>query len=68
METLGTATFTVQVSPTLELDLSNVVVSVGDFYQALIGVDILGGKPECWGLLRLSCHPTQPWAIYSGDS
>ena len=49
VETLGTATFTVQVSPTLELDLSDVVVSVGDFYQALIGGDILGGKPGVLG-------------------
>ena len=49
VETLGTATFTVQVSPTLELDLSDVVVSVGDFYQALIGRDILGGKPGVLG-------------------
>ena len=49
VETLGTATFTVQVSPTLELDLSDVVVSVGDFYQALKGGDVLRGKSGILG-------------------
>jgi len=49
VETLGVTTFTVQVSPTLELDLSEVVVSVGDFYQALIGVTCSEAKPEYWG-------------------
>ncbi len=49
VETLGVTTFTVQVSPTLELDLSEVVVSVGDFYQALIGGDVLRGKAGILG-------------------
>ena len=49
VETLGVTTFTVQVSPTLELDLSKVVVSVGDFYQALIGGDVLRGKAGILG-------------------
>ena len=33
----------VQLSPTLELDVGDVNVSSGDFYQVLIGCDILGG-------------------------
>jgi predicted aspartyl protease len=53
VKTLGTTTFTVQVSPTLELDLSDVVVSVGVFHQALIGGDILVGKPGVLGSARI---------------
>ena len=32
-----------QLAPTLEVDLTNVNVSSGDFYQALLGCDVLGG-------------------------
>ena len=31
-----------QLSPMLELDISDINISLGDFYQALIGCTILG--------------------------
>ena len=43
VETVGTCAMTLQLAPTLELDVAEVNVSTGDFYQALIGGDILGG-------------------------
>ena len=36
-------TMMVQLSPMLELDVGDINVSSGDFYQALIGCDILDG-------------------------
>ena len=38
---VGTCTMMVQLSPMLELDVGDVNVSLGNFYQALIGCDIL---------------------------
>ena len=57
---LGVIAFTIQLTPTLELDLSNVAVSEGYFYQCLLDGDILGGKPGILGpaTLQMSSHPT----------
>ena len=57
---LGVTAFTIQLTPTLELDLSNVAVSEGDFYQCLLGGDILGGKPGILGpaTVQMSSHTT----------
>ena len=41
--------FTIQLTPTIELDLSNIALSEGDFYQCLLGGEILGGKPGILG-------------------
>ena len=41
---LGYTQFTMQLTPTLEVDLSGVIVAEGQFYQCLLGGDILGGK------------------------
>ena len=43
MKVLGTCSMTLQLSSTLEMDLTGVNVCSGDFYQALLGCDILGG-------------------------
>ena len=43
VDMVGTCTMTVQLSPMLELDIGNINMSSGNFYQALIGCDILGG-------------------------
>ena len=43
MNMVGTCSVTLQLAPTLEVDLTNVNVSSGDFYQALLGCDVLGG-------------------------
>ena len=40
---------TLQLSPTLEVDVTDVTVSSGDFYQALLGCDLLKGKPGILG-------------------
>ena len=49
VQIVGTTSFTVQLTPTLELDVAEVVVSDGDFYQCLLGMDILAGKPGVLG-------------------
>jgi Aspartyl protease len=46
--TVGVSTFTLQLTPTLEVDL-NVLVSEGNIYQGLIGSDVLMGKFEVLG-------------------
>lgn len=42
--TVGTTSMTIQLAPTLELDVTDVAVSEGDFYEALLGCDVLKGK------------------------
>ena len=42
VETVGTCSMMLQLSPTLELDVSKVNVLSGDFYQRLFGGNILG--------------------------
>ena len=49
VDVVGTVSFTVQLSPTLEMDVANVSVSAGSFYQALVGCDLLAGKPGVLG-------------------
>ena len=46
---IGTTAFTVQLAPTLEMDVADVVVSEGELYQALLGGDLLKGKPGILG-------------------
>jgi hypothetical protein len=60
VKVLGTTAFTVQLTPTLEVDLADVIVSEGDFYQCLLGGDILGGKPRILGAAQIimSSHTT----------
>ena len=40
---------TLQLTPTLEMDLENVAVLDAQFYQALIGCDLLQGKAGVLG-------------------
>ena len=49
VEIVGTTAFTVQLTPTLEVDLANVCVSSGAFYQALLGCDLLEGHEGVLG-------------------
>jgi predicted aspartyl protease len=49
VEVIGTTAFTVQLAPTLEMDVADVVVSEGELYQALLGGDLLKGKPGILG-------------------
>ena len=49
VEVVGTTQMTIQLTPTLEVDVNNVTVSSGDFYQGLLGCDLLKGKPGILG-------------------
>ena len=39
-------TMTLLLAPTLELDVANVAVCLGNFYQELLGCDLLWGHNE----------------------
>ena len=54
VEVIGTVSMTLQLSPTLEVDVANVAVSTGAFYQALLGCDLLEGKPGVLGPATIS--------------
>ena len=43
VDMVGMCTMMVQLSPMLKLDVGDINVYLGDFYQALISCDILGG-------------------------
>ena len=43
---VGTTSMTLLLAPTLELDVANVAVCLGDFYQGLLGCDLLCGHNE----------------------
>ncbi len=56
MKIQGTTSFTVQITPMLELDLANITVQEGSFYQGLLGMDVLAGKAGVMGpaILKMS--------------
>ena len=43
VQMVGKCSATIQLSPTLEVDLADINVSTGDFYQGLLGFDVLHG-------------------------
>ena len=43
---VGTTSMTLLLAPTLEIDVSNVAVCLGDFYQGLLRCDLLCGHNE----------------------
>lgn len=49
LSVVGTTSMTLQLSATLEVDVTEVTVSAGSFYQGLLGCDILYGKPGILG-------------------
>ena len=49
----GTTAMTLQLSPTLEIDLEKVTVHAGTDYQALLGTDLLGGVPRVLGPAKI---------------
>ena len=49
IEVIGTTSFTAQLSPSLEIDVTDVAVSNGTFYQCLMGCDMLRGKSGILG-------------------
>ena len=43
---VGTTSMTLLLVPTLELDVANITVCLGDFYQGLLECDLLWGHSE----------------------
>ena len=51
---IGTTSMTLLLAPTLEVDVSNVAVCSGDFYQGLLGCDLLCGHNKALGAATIS--------------
>ena len=51
---IGMTSMTLLLAPTLEIDVSNVAVCLGDFYQGLLGCDLLCGHNEALGTASIS--------------
>ena len=51
---VGTTSMTLLLAPTLEIDVANVAVCLGDFYQGLLGYDLLCGHNEALGAATIS--------------
>ena len=51
---VGTTSMTLLLAPTLEIDVSNVAVCLGNFYQGLLGCDLLCGHNEALGTATIS--------------
>ncbi len=54
VKVVGTTQMTLQLAPTLEIDVANVAVSEGSFYQALLGCELLEGKTGILGPATIS--------------
>ena len=51
---IGTISMTLLLAPTLEIDMSNVAICLGSFYQGLLGCDLLCGHNEVLGAATIS--------------
>ena len=51
---VGTTSMTLLLAPTLEIDVSNVAVCLGNFYQGLLGCDLLCGHNVVLGTATIS--------------
>ena len=51
---IGTTSMTLLLAPTLEVDVSNVAVCLGDFYQGLLGCNLLCGHNKALGTATIS--------------
>ena len=51
---VGTTSMTLLLAPTLEIDMANVTVCSGDFYQGLLGCDLLCGHNEALGAATIT--------------
>ena len=47
---VGTASMTLLLAPTLELDMANIAICLGDFYQGLLGYNLLCRHNEALGI------------------
>ena len=51
---IGMTSMTLLLAPTLEIDVSNVAVCSGNFYQGLLGCDLLCGHNKALGATTIS--------------
>ena len=51
---VGTTSMTLLLVPTLEIDVSNVAICSGNFYQGLLGCDLLCRHNEALGTATIS--------------
>ena len=51
---IGTISMTLLLAPTLEIDVSNVAVCSGNFYQGLLGCDLLCGHNKALSATTIS--------------
>ena len=51
---VGMTSMTLLLAPTLELDVANVAVCLGNFYQGLLGCDLLCGHSEVLGAATIA--------------
>ena len=55
---VGTTNMTLLLALTLELDVANVAVCLGNFYKRLLGCDLLCGHSEALGAATITlCRP-----------
>ena len=58
---VGTTSMTLLLAPTLELDVANVAICSGDFYQGLLRCDLLCRQNEALGIATITLPgPDQP--------
>ena len=61
---VGTTSMTLLLVPTLEIDVANVAICLGDFYQGLLRNDLLCGHNEALGAATLTLTgPNQPGTV-----
>ena len=51
---IGMTSMTLLLAPTLEIDVSNVAICSGNFYQGLLGCDLLCGHNEALSTATIS--------------
>ena len=51
---VGMTSITLFLAPTLELDVSNIAICLGDFYQGLLGCDLLCRHNEALGAATIT--------------
>ena len=54
VKVVGMVSMTFLLAPTLELDVANVTVCLGGFYQGLLGCDLLGGQNEALSMATIT--------------
>ena len=51
---VGMTSMTLLLAPTLEIDVANVAVCLGNFYKRLLGCDLLCGHSEALGAATIT--------------